>query len=92
MGEMPGEDGIRWQQLPLGERMLLLSIAVHPKREYEWLTARKLCFYGLAQITPKGLWLTWRVRHVVAARHGLPVVVGRSAAHESSQIRTNLLC
>jgi hypothetical protein len=38
---------------------------------------RAICFHGLGVITPHGLKLTHLGRRVIAARHGLPVVIGR---------------
>jgi hypothetical protein len=79
----PKEEWLRWNHLTVAERMLMLTMAKRPVRDFDWLTGRKLCFYGVAEITPKGLKLTWFGRHVLASSHGLPVVVGRRPVHQS---------
>lgn len=77
MGLLQERELVRWDQLEIAERLLLLAMTVEPQRNVAWLTQRKLCFHGGAQITPQGLAITWLGRHVMAASHGLPVVVGR---------------
>lgn len=74
---------IRWEQLTETERSVMEAIAVVPKTDVEWMVQRKLCYYQLAEIMPKGLTATWFGRHVMAARYGLPVVVGRDRSHQS---------
>lgn len=77
MGLVRERDTIRWDQLEIAEQLLLLAMTVEPQRDVAWLTQRRLCFHGVVEITPKGLRLTWLGRRVMAASHGLPVVVGR---------------
>lgn len=73
---------IGWWQLTLPEHIVMLSMTVEPQKQVEWLIQRALCFHGLAEITPRGLRLTHAGRRTIAARHGLPVVVGRDPTQE----------
>lgn len=86
MGLMKERERIQWDQLELYERLLLLAMTVEPQGNVDWPTQRRLCFHGVARITPKGLALTWLGRHVMAASHGLPVVVGREPVTQPSAV------
>jgi hypothetical protein len=70
-------DRIRWEQLTLAEHVVMLAMTVAPQKEVDWQVLRAICFHGLGVITPHGLKLTHLGRRVIAARHGLPVVIGR---------------
>ncbi|WP_449393506.1 hypothetical protein [Devosia riboflavina] len=73
---------IGWEQLTLPEHIVMMSMTVEPQRQVEWLIQRALCFHGLAEITPRGLRLTYLGRRTIAERHGLPVVVGVDPAQQ----------
>ena len=82
-------DRITWAQLTLAERMAMVSMTAGAQGHIEWSIQRALCYHKLAQLTPTGLKLTREGRFVIAARHGLPVVVGKGS--EPGMLRsTNL--
>ena len=82
-------DRVTWAQLTLAERMAMVSMTAGAQGHIEWSIQRALCYHKLARLTPAGLQLTREGRFVIAARHGLPVVVGRDA--EAGELRsTNL--
>ncbi|KQN78395.1 hypothetical protein DevBK_18925 [Devosia sp. BK] len=70
-------DRITWAQLTLAERMAMVSMTAGAQGHIEWSIQRALCYHKLARLTPGGLVLTRDGRFVIAARHGLPVVVGK---------------
>lgn len=70
-------DRISWAQLTLVERMAMVSMTAGAQSHIEWSIQRALCYHKLARLTPEGLKLTREGRFVIAARHGLPVVVGK---------------
>lgn len=77
MSLLKERETVKWDQLEVAERLLLLAMTVGPQPDVAWNIQRKLCFLGVARVTPKGLAITQRGRYVMAASHGLAVVVGR---------------
>lgn len=77
MGLFRKADRIGWWHLSLPEHIVMMAMTVEPQRDVEWGIQRTLCFHGFGEITPQGLRLTHLGRRTIAARHGLPVVVGR---------------
>ena len=74
---------VTWDYLAAPEKVTLYALAVEPQNDVMWSIQRSLCFYGFAEITPKGLRLTRLGRLMMASRHGLPTLIGLSSAHRS---------